>query len=114
MTRIKGSALHLKRRRGILKHTKGYRWGRKSKIKLAKTAKMKAGQHAFDSRRTKKRINRALWQIKINAATRAAGMPYHTFMGALKKQKMLLDRKILAQLASKHNLIFNKIIEAVK
>jgi ribosomal protein L20 len=45
MTRIKGSALHLKRRRGILKHTKGYKWGRKSKIKVAKAAKMKAGLH---------------------------------------------------------------------
>ena len=65
MTRIKGSKLHTKRRRGILKHTKGFRWGRKSKIKLAKTAKMKAGQYAFDSRRAKKRTNRQLWQIKI-------------------------------------------------
>lgn len=70
MTRIKGGILHTKRRRGILKHTKGYKWGRKSKIKLAKTAKMKAGQYAFDSRREKKRIRRNVWQIRINAAAR--------------------------------------------
>jgi large subunit ribosomal protein L20 len=114
MTRIKGSALHLKRRRGILKHTKGFRWGRKSKIKLAKTAKMKAGQHAFNSRRTKKRINRSLWQVKINAAAREAGLTYHTFIDALKKHQILLDRKILAELASKHSAIFSKLIETVK
>ncbi len=114
MTRIKGGMLHAKRRRGILKHTKGFRWGRKSKIKVAKVAKMKAGQHAFDSRRMKKRTTRSLWQIKINAAARKVGMTYSQFMGALKKKNILLDRKILSQIAAKNPAMFNKIVEMAK
>src|SRR3989338_11162894 len=102
MTRIKGGLLHNKRRKGILKHTKGYRWGRKSKIKLAKTDKMKAGQYAFDSRRTKKRLNRNLWQVRINAAARARGLSYSQLINLLKKKNILLDRKILAELGAKH------------
>src|SRR3989338_4106229 len=101
MTRIKGGILHAKRRRGILKHTKGYRWGRKSKIKVAKTAKMKAGQYAFEGRRTKKRLNRGLWQVRINAAARELGMSYSQLMGLLKKKGIGLDRKILAELGAK-------------
>lgn len=114
MTRIKRGTTHTKRRRGILKHTKGYRWGRKSKIKLAKTAKMKAGQHAFNSRKTKKRINRGLWQISINAAVRHHGLSYSRFMGALKKKNIALDRKVLSQLAKELPTVFTKLVEAVK
>lgn len=114
MTRIKGSKLHMKRRRGILKHTKGFRWGRKSKIKLAKTAKMKAGQHAFASRRVKKRVNRNLWQVRINAAVRQSGLSYAVFMGALKKKGVLIDRKVLATLAQKQPKIFAEIVALAK
>ena len=114
MTRIKGGLLHAKRRRGILKHTKGFRWGRKSKIKLAKVAKMKAGQYAFADRRIKKRERRALWQIKINAAARQADMSYSKLMGALKKKGIGLDRKILASLAENHKKIFAQVLEAIK
>lgn len=114
MTRIKGGKLHTKHRRGILKHTKGYRWGRKSKIKVAKTAKMKAGQYAFNSRKTKKRINRGLWQMNINAAVRYHGMSYSKFIGALKKKNIDLDRKIMAQLARTFPKVFAKLVESVK
>jgi len=114
MTRIKGGKLHNKRRRGILKHTKGFRWGRKSKIKLAKTAKMKAGQYAFDSRKTKKRINRGLWQVRINAAVRQLGLSYSLFMGMLKKKEIAIDRKVLSQIAGKHPKLFAKIVEFAK
>lgn len=114
MTRIKGGVLHNKRRKGILKHTKGYKWGRKSKIKLAKVAKMKAGQHAFASRRTKKRENRAVWQIRINAAVRPLGLSYSKFIDALKKNNIALDRKILSELAAKKSPIFKQIVESVK
>lgn len=106
--------LHAKRRRGILKHTKGFRWGRKSKIKLAKVAKMKAGQYAFADRKVKKRINRGLWNIRINAAVREYGLSFSKLMGALKKKNIALDRKILSQLAEKHKAIFAKVVEAVK
>jgi large subunit ribosomal protein L20 len=114
MTRIKGAKLHNKRRKGILKHTKGYKWGRKSKIKLAKVAKMKAGQHAFNSRRTKKRERRSVWQIRINAAVRPLGLSYSKFMDALKKNNIALDRKILSGLAAQKSPIFKQIVEAVK
>jgi len=114
MPRVKGGVLHAKRRKGILKHTKGYMWGRKSKIKVAKVAKMKAGQHAFESRREKKRTFRGLWQIRINAAVRESGMSYSKFMGALKKQKIELNRKVLSELAASHPQIFAKVMEMAK
>lgn len=114
MTRIKGAKLHNKRRKGILKHTKGYKWGRKSKIKLAKVAKMKAGQHAFNSRRTKKRERRSVWQIRINAAVRPLGLSYSKFIDTLKKNNVALDRKILSTLAAQKSPIFAQIVEAVK
>lgn len=114
MTRIKGGLLHSKRRKGILKHTRGFRWGRKSKIKLAKTAKMKAGQYAFVDRRTKKRTNRGLWNIRINAAVRELGLSYSRLIDALKKNDIALDRKILAELAENHATVFAKVVEAVK
>lgn len=114
MTRIKGGILHAKRRRGILKHTKGFRWGRKSKIKLAKTAKMKAGQYGFVDRRLKKRQRRANWQININAAARELGVSYSKLIGALKKKGIALDRKALAELAINYPAIFQKVIEATR
>jgi len=114
MSRIKGGLLHAKRRRGILKHTKGYRWGRKSKIKVAKIAKFKAGQYAYIGRKTKKRLNRGFWQISINAAVRKHGMSYSRFMGALKAKKIGLDRKVLAELAEKMPAVFDKLVEAIK
>lgn len=114
MTRIKGGLLHRKRRTGILKHTKGYRWGRKSKIKLAKVAKMKAGQHAFVSRRTKKRSSRQLWTVRLNAAVRKYDLSYSEFIGLLKKAKIELDRKVLAELAVKYPAVFAKLVETVK
>jgi large subunit ribosomal protein L20 len=114
MTRIKGGLLHAKRRRGILKHTKGFRWGRKSKIKLAKPAKMKAGQYAFTDRKIKKRTNRNMWNIRINAAVREYGLSYSRFIDALKKSNVEIDRKILAQLGQHHAAIFAKIVESVK
>ena len=114
MTRVKGGILHNKRRHGILKHTKGFRWGRKSKIKVAKVAKMKAGQFAFASRRIKKRQFRQNWNISINAATRKAGTTYSKFMGDLKKKEIALNRKVLVQLAKDYKKIFEEVLAAVK
>ncbi len=114
MTRIKGGILHSKRRRGILKHTKGFRWGRKSKIKVAKVAKMKAGQFAFDSRRMKKRTNRNIWSVRINAAVRQYDLSYSKLIGMLKKANITLDRKILAQLAVENKAVFAEIVAALK
>lgn len=114
MTRIKGGLLHRKRRTGILKHTKGFKWGRKSKIKVAKVAKMKAGQHAFVDRRKKKRTARQLWLVRLNAAVRKYDLSYSRFVGLLKKANIELDRKVLSELALKYPAVFAKLVETVK
>lgn len=111
MTRVKGGILHNKRRRGILKHTKGFRWGRKSKMKLAKVAKMKAGQFAFESRRNKKRQFRQNWNISINAAARQAGTTYSKLIGELKKSNIVLNRKMLVELAKNYKQIFDEVLK---
>lgn len=114
MPRVKRGTMHTKRRKNILKATKGYRWGRKSKLGLAKTAKMKAGQYAYNSRKTRKRINRRLWQVNINAAVRELGLSYSQFMGALKKKNILLNRKVLAEIGKTQPKIMEKIAEMAK
>ena len=112
--RIKRGKIHLKRRKHLLERTRGFKWGRKSKVKLAKAAIFKAGEHAFADRRRKKREFRALWQIKINAVCRENGINYSQFINKLKKNKIELNRKILADLAENHKEVFGKIIEEVK
>lgn len=114
MSRVKRGKSHLKRRKKLLKLTKGYKWGRKSKIKLAKTAAVKAGVYAYVGRRLKKRQFRRVWQIRINGALREKGLSYSKFAGALKKANIQLNRKILSELAVNYPKIFEKIIEAVK
>lgn len=114
MTRVKRGKISLKRRRYILKHTKGYRFGRKSKERLAREALLHAGAHAFRNRRRKKREFRRLWQIKINAASRMQGISYSKFINKLKKSNVGLDRKILAELAEKYPETFSKILEKIK
>lgn len=98
----------------MLKETKGYRWGRKSKIKLARVAMLKAGVYAYRDRRTKKRIARQLWQIKIGVASRENGLSYSKLVGVLHKAKIDLDRKILADLAENHPAVFAKIVDHVQ
>ncbi len=114
MPRVKRGKGHLKSRKNLLKQTKGYLQGRKSKIKLAKTAVRKAGAYAFRDRRTKKRTARSLWQIKINAGCRLNNSSYSKFIGGLKKNKIELDRKILAELAEKNPEIFSEIVKMVR
>ena len=113
MTRVKRGVISLKRRRKVLRQTKGFRHGLKSKERQAKEAIFHAGVHAFHDRRKKKREMRKLWQIKINAASRPHGLPYSKFVNKLKKAGITLDRKILAQIAEKNPEIFTKIVEQV-
>ncbi len=70
MPRVKRGTIHVKKRRKLLSKVKGFKWGRKNLIKLAKTAATKAGAHAYYDRKKKKGGFRRLWQIKINAAAR--------------------------------------------
>lgn len=113
MARIKRGKTHLRKRKRILKLAKGYKWGRKSKIRLAKTAVIKAGVYAFRDRRVKKRESRKLWQIQINAATRQHNLSYSRFINQLKKAKIEIDRKILANLAIEEPKIFSQIVKEV-
>ncbi|MFH1180884.1 MAG: 50S ribosomal protein L20 [bacterium] len=114
MARVKGGKVFQKRRRHLLKEAKGFRWGRKSKLKAAKEALQHAWEYSYRDRKVKKRDFRRLWQIQINAASRTHGLSYSRFINGLKKNKIGLDRKILSELAKNHPQIFGKIIEKIK
>jgi len=114
MPRVKRGMMHSKRRRNILKQTKGYYAGRKNLIKLAQTAILKAGQNSFRDRRDKKSTRRRLWNVQINAAARLNGTKYSTFINGMKKNNIALDRKVLADLANNNPEVFAKVVEAVK
>lgn len=104
----------MKRRRNILRQVKGYRFGRSTKERIAKEAIFHAGVHAFRHRRTKKRDYRNLWSLRINAAARPNGFSYSKLIGALKKNKISLDRKSLSALAQNHPEVFSRLLAQVK
>ncbi len=104
----------LKRRRSVLKQAKGFRHGRSTKERMAKDALLHAGAYAFAHRKDKKSHNRKLWNIKINAGSRENGMSYSKLIGALKKKNIVLDRKILADLAENNPSTFAKVLASVK
>ncbi|MBD3251943.1 50S ribosomal protein L20 [Candidatus Uhrbacteria bacterium] len=110
MPRVKRGTTHVKRRKNVLSKTKGMMWGRKNKIKLAKTATIKAGAHARTGRKLKKRTNRNLMTTRVNAAAREAGTTYSKLIAALKDRKIELDRKVLSEIAMHHPEVFKKII----
>ena len=97
-----------------MKQTKGFRHGRSTKERQAKEALLHAGNYAFAHRKDKKSHNRKLWNIKINAGARELGMSYSKLIGAFGKKKIMLDRKIMADLAEHHPLTFARILESVK
>lgn len=114
MTRVKKGVHALKRRRSVLKQTKGFRHGRSTKERQAKDALLHSGNYAFAHRKDKKSHNRTLWNIKINAGARELGTTYSKLIDGLNKKKILIDRKILADLAENHPATFAKVLEAVK
>ncbi len=114
MTRVKRGKTAHKKREKLLKHTKGFKWGRKSKERAAKEALLHAWTHAFRGRKEKKRDYRALWLTQINAASRTHGLTYSKLIAGLKKANILIDRKILADLANNEPEVFEKIVEKIK
>jgi large subunit ribosomal protein L20 len=114
MPRVKRGTFHIKKRKKLLAKTKGYKWGRKNLIKRAKEAVVKAGAHAFVDRRKKKRTRRGLWQIKISAFVKEEGLSYSKFIDLLKKKDIVLDRKVMADLAENNKEVMRAIIKAVK
>ncbi len=112
--RVKRGTTHARKRTRLFKQTKGYRWGRKNRVRLAKTAILKAGVHAFRDRRKKKRVFRRQWQVQLNAAVRPHKLSYSHFIAALKTHNIALDRKVLADLAEHEPAAFQAILDAVK
>lgn len=114
MTRVKKGVHALKRRRSILKQTKGFRHGRSTKERQAKDALLHAGTYAFAHRKDKKSDFRKLWNLKINALGRENGITYSRLIAALKKNKIALDRKILANLAENNPETFKRVLAKAK
>ncbi len=114
MPRVKRGPNHVKKRKKLLSKTKGYKWGRNSKIKQMKEAVIHAGVHAFVDRKKKKRVNRGLWQIKINAFVRQHDISYSRFIDALKKNNIEVDRKILADLSQNNKEVMAAIVAEAK
>lgn len=102
------------RRKKVLKQAKGFFGRRKNVWTVAKNAVEKAMQYAYRGRKEKKRNFRALWITRINAGTREHGMTYSQFMGALKKNNIELNRKVLADLAMNHPEAFKAVVDQIK
>ena len=114
MAKAKHSVATRKRKKKVLKQAKGF-WGDRSKqYQQAKRVLMHALKYAYRDRRNKKREFRSLWITRINAAARQAGVSYSVFINGLKKSKINLDRKILADLAVRDNHAFKKLVEIIK
>ncbi len=114
MPRVKRGVTARARHKKVLAKSKGFRGRRGNVYRVAKEAVMKAGQYAYRDRRNKKRDFRALWIQRINAAVRELGMNYSAFMAGLKKAKIEIDRKMLADLAVLDKPAFAKIAGQVK
>jgi len=114
MTRIKRGVMAHKKKRTIRKRVKGFLSTRRSSIKRAKEAIIKADTNAYKDRKKKKSTMRALWQTRINAACRKHGLSYSKFINLLKKANIVLDRKILAQIAAEYPKAFANIVKQVK
>ena len=114
MSRVKKAVNALKFRRTLLKKVKGYRHGRSKKERAAWEAYVHAGKYSFPHRKDKKNDFRALWNIRINAATRPLGFSYSKFIHAIKLKGVKLDRKILAGLAKDEPKTFERVVAQVK
>jgi large subunit ribosomal protein L20 len=108
--RVTNAPASRKRRTRMLRSAKGFRMRRSKLYRYASDAVDHGRQYAYRDRRTKKRNYRVLWQVRINAAARAAGTTYSRFMEGLKAAKVALDRKIIADLAATDNAAFSELV----
>ena len=114
MPRVKTGVTAHRRHKKILKLAKGYSGGRSKLFKTANQAVMKALSYALADRRAKKSDFRKLWIARINAASRINGISYSQFMYGLKKADILINRKMLADIAVHDAAAFTKLVEAAK
>ena len=114
MTRVKRSVHARKKRRATLDRAKGFRGEAHSSYKRAKEAVMKADAYAYRDRRNRKRDFRRLWITRINAAARAEGMSYGTFIHGLQLAGVELDRKVLADIAVRDPETFRRFVDRAR
>jgi large subunit ribosomal protein L20 len=114
MPRSVNNVASRRRRKKILKLTRGYFGARKNVWTAAKNTWEKGQSYAYRDRRTKKRNFRKLWILRINAAVRMYGLSYSKFMGDLSKSDIQINRKVLADLAMNNPEAFKAIVEKVK
>jgi large subunit ribosomal protein L20 len=114
MARVKRGVTARARHKKILALAKGYFNRRKNVYRIAKQAVIKAGQYAYRDRRTKKRNFRALWIVRINAAARECGLSYSRMIDGLKKAGVVVDRKILADIAVFDKVAFAALADRAK
>src|SRR6267143_1047208 len=112
--RVTNSPASRKRRKRMITSAKGFRMRRSKLYRYASDAVDHGRQYAYRDRRNKERTFRYLWQIRINAATRAAGLTYSRFMEGLKAAKCGLDRKILADIAATDSAAFGELVTAAQ
>jgi large subunit ribosomal protein L20 len=109
--RITNAPASRKRRQRTVRAAKGFRMRRSKLYRYAADALDHGRQYATRDRRAKKRTFRALWQVRINAAARAAGITYSRLIEGLKAAKVALDRKIIADLAATDNAAFSELVK---
>ena len=114
MTRVKRGVVARARHKKVLALAKGYRGRRGNVYRVAKEAVMKAGQYAYRDRRQRKRQFRNLWIVRINAACRELGLSYSKIMNGLTKAEVIVDRKVLSNLAIHDKVAFAKLVEVAK
>ena len=114
MPRVKRGVTARARHKKVIAAAKGFRGRRNNVFRVAKQAVMRAGQYAYRDRRNKKRVFRALWITRINAAVREHGMTYSVFINGLKHAMIGLDRKVLADLAVTDKAAFAAIVNQVR
>lgn len=112
--RVTNSPASRKRRKRVLKAAKGFRMRRSKLYRYAADAVDHGRQYAYRDRKNKKRTFRYLWQVRINAAARAAGITYSRFIEGLKAAKVELDRKILADIAAQDAAAFGEIVKVAQ
>lgn len=114
MSRVKRGVTTKKRHKRLLSLTKGFRGNRSRVVKRAKEAAMKAGINAYVGRRVKKRDFRTLWNARINAAVRPMGLNYSRLISMLFKKQVLVNRKMLSELAIQHAEAFSDLVKKVQ
>lgn len=113
MVRVKNWQQRQQKHAKYLQKAKGFRLGRKNVYKQVRSALVKQGQHAYVSRRLKKRDFRKLWIERLSASLRARGYKYSRFVNALDQKSVLLNRKVLSNIALAFPVVFDKICDEV-